>query len=171
MAKRARISNPKLPSLPGIRQPPGFGIHDVTLRARGFSGSKNWTNQEPAGDPPGDFPGTRPEWAVYWALNQLGYEEGVDFEFTKMVGSISGVSPWSQIDFVLPFYGIGIEVQGEFWHNSQGSSKQEQDIYRAANARSQGLYLIFIDENDAQADPIYYTKEALAGIDHSQSFN
>ena len=168
--RRGRASRPRLPSLPGIRQPPGYGIADISIRTRGFRGATNAGQQiEPAGEAPDGFPGTKPEWAIYWALTQHGMEHGLDFYFEKMMGGISGSMPWSQVDFVIPSHQIGIEVQGEFWHHGVGSNKIEQDVLRAARASAGGLHLVFIDEDDAIADPIYYSREALAGIDHSKN--
>jgi hypothetical protein len=168
--RRSRVSLPRLPSLPGLRQPGGYAIAEVSMRAQGFRGAASpGRQQEPAGEPPEGFPGTRPEWAIYWALEQLGYESGVDFHFEKMISHLTGAMPWSEIDFVLPLYGIGIEIQGEFWHHSVGAAKIEQDVMRMARAESAGLRVVFIDENDALADPIYFAKEALAGNDHSKN--
>jgi hypothetical protein len=121
---------------------------------------------DPAGEPPKDWMGTKPEWSVFWGLQKNGLVEGIDFTYLARLPGV-GAGYYSQVDFLMPYYFIGIEVQGKYWHYGQGTQKIMSDQMRVALFAGQGIEIIFIDEEDANSDPIYYVKEALRGIDHS----
>ncbi len=176
MAPRPRLSIKLPPSvrLPGIpRAPRGFGrFREMALLPRGERAAERFTVSEPAGDPPdwwrALYPtGTKPEWAVYWALLQMGYRDGEDFFYLVVVPGV-GHSYWSQVDFFFPDTKIVIEVQGIYWHYTLGSERQARDIFRQAAFAQRGIEIVFIDEDDALRDPLYYTREALRGRDHSK---
>jgi hypothetical protein len=162
-----------IPRLPGIpREPRGFGRSEATLIPRGMRGLEQFRVQEPAGDPPpwwlARYPGgTKPEWAVWWALVQLGYQPEVDF-FVHAVLPGVGRGFHSQIDFLLPDLHLGIEVSGLYWHYTLGTERQERDLFRLLYFAERGIRIVFIDEDDAIRDPIYYVREALQGNDHSK---
>jgi hypothetical protein len=163
----------KLPRLPGIpREPRGFGRSEASLIPRGMRGLEEFRVQEPAGEPPPWWlrrylGGTKPEWAVFWALVQLGYQPEVDFFVHAQLPGV-GRSFYSQVDFLLPDLGIGIEVSGLYWHYTLGSERQERDLFRLLAFAERGIRIVFIDEDDAIRDPIYYVREALRGNDHSK---
>lgn len=175
MARRElpRLVAPRKLRLPGIpREPRGFSRSEATFFPRGLRQLERFTQREPAGDPPGwwlaKYPsGTKPEWAIFWALLRLGLKEDEDFFVHAALPGV-GRSFWSQVDFLVPPYQVGIEVQGTFWHYGLGSERQQRDILRIAYFAERGLRIVFIDEDDALRDPIYYTREALAGNDHSK---
>jgi hypothetical protein len=152
---------------PVPKAPPGWNLTEVAAFSRTFPGAFRYEPQEPAGDPPVDWPGTRPEWAIYWAAKRLGFEENVTFFYLMRTWSV-GKDYFSQLDFFFPEYRIGIEIQGTFWHYGQGTEKIAHDEMRRALYAQLDITVIFIDEDDALADPIYYLKEALAGRDHSR---
>jgi hypothetical protein len=162
-----------IPRLPGIpREPRGFGRSEVTLIPRGMRGVESFRVQEPAGEPPPwwlqRYPGgTKPEWAVYWALVQLGYQPEVDFFVHAQLPGV-GRNFYSQVDFLLPDLGLGIEVSGLYWHYVLGWERQERDLFRLLYFAERGIRIVFIDEDDAIRDPIYYVREALQGNDHSK---
>lgn len=163
----------KIPRLPGVpREPRGFGRSEAAIIPRGMRGLEQFRVQEPAGEPPlwwlEQYPGgTKPEWAVFWALLQLGYHPEDDFfVHAQLPGAGRGFS--SQVDFLLPNLGIAIEVSGIYWHYTLGSERQERDLFRLLYFAERGIRVIFIDEDDALRDPIYYVKEALLGHDHSK---
>ena len=62
---------------------------------------------------------------------------------------------------------IGIDVQGFFAHYKLGADKQALDTDQLIELEARGVNMIFIDDNDAETDPIFYLKEARNGIDHS----
>lgn len=146
-----------LPSGPALRtgRRAGVGVAAVELQA-----------YPPA---PDTFPGTEPEWAIFWAHGQLGLQEGTDFAYRLITGgpsfrhAVGGI----ELDFYEFDLNIGIDVQGFFAHYKLGSDKQAADASTEMDIASQGITLIFIDDTDAQADPVYYLKEARDGIDHS----
>lgn len=155
----------RIPS--GSRNPRGWGALTQGSRARGLSGlAGTMQRQEPAGDPPEDWMGTRPEWAVQWGLMKAGLVDGLDFTFQARLPGV-GASYYSTVDFLITDYNIAIEVQGKYWHYGQGSDKIMTDIFRVNAYAGQGIKVIFIDEPDALADPVYFVREALEGNDHS----
>lgn len=119
--------------------------------------------------PPDTWPGTEPEWAIFWAHGQLGLREGLDFAYRLITGGPSfrhgegGV----ELDFFEYDLNLGIDVQGFFAHYALGADKQAADTSTELDIASQGITLIFIDDVDAQNDPVFYLKEARNGIDHS----
>lgn len=169
-----RVPNIRLPRTVSVpRNPKGWGTTRISLRARGIPATRGiYRPQEPAGDPPpawqARYPvGTRPEWAVYWALQyRLGLEEGQDFYYQAKLPGV-GSTYYSTVDFLVPDYSIGIEVQGKFWHYGQGTEKVFKDLFRVQAFAGQGFKVIFIDEPDALSNPVYYVEEALRGVDHS----
>lgn len=154
--------------VPVPKNPPGWNVTEVSITPRLRPYVEGFRSKEPAGDPPPDWPGTRPEWAVFWGLMQLGYEEGVDFFYLSYTMAL-GKGDFSQLDFFLPAYRIGIEIQGEFWHYRVGSEAVARDHIRRAQLVGYGIRLIFIDEEDALVDPVYFVREAIAGRDHSKT--
>lgn len=118
---------------------------------------------------PEDWPGTEPEWAIYWAHGKLGLIEGEDFAYRLLASgsSLRQATGGVEIDFFEYGLNIGIDVQGFFAHYKLGADKQAADIETLIDLESHGIDLIRIDDKDAQADPIFYLKEARNGIDHS----
>lgn len=168
--KLPKVSVPRVPGVP--REPRGWGRTEVHILPRGRREAERFRSVEPAGDPPvwwrEAFPsGTKPEWAVYWALLQLGLKPEEDFFYQAVLPGV-GRTFYSQVDFLLPDFQIGIEVQGIYWHYTLGSQRQQRDIFRVAYFAQRGIQIIFIDEDDAICDPIFYVKEALSGVDHSK---
>jgi hypothetical protein len=166
---KIKLPKVRVPSLTTRRKNPrGWSQEPLTLRERGLPQATRFTREEPAGDPPPSWPGTRPEWAIFWALTAMGRSPGVDFEYiARTPGAYQ--SYYSTVDFLLIPENIGIEVQGLFWHYGQGNDKILKDAFRQANFQAGGIKVIYIDEDHAQADPLYYVREALAGRDHSRA--
>jgi hypothetical protein len=165
------IPQVKLPQgASNTRNPPGWGSLKVRIKGQGSPLAGRMKIEEPAGEPPPTWPGTRPEWAVQWGLEHNGLVDGLDFTYQARLPGV-GAGYYSTIDFLLPDFGIGIEVQGKYWHYGQGSAKIFTDLFRVSAFAGQGIHVIFIDEGDALADPQYYVKEALQGNDHSHVIN
>jgi very-short-patch-repair endonuclease len=140
-----------------------------TGRRKGISGTPvlkvypwppppDWTLAHPVG--------TEPEWAIYWAHNQLGLFEGIDFTYQDGIFGHSTLA--ASLDFLEYDPPLAIEVQGEFAHYKLGASKLVADLDRRLLLESLGFPVIFIDEPDAERDPVFYLTEALKGIDHSK---
>jgi hypothetical protein len=116
-------------------------------------------------DRPGWWTGSLPEWAIYWAhTDVLHRKEHEDFEYIFQLDA----SP-NGIDFFEYPEQIGIEIQGLYWHYGQGGFKISSDIERKIRIESTGIILIYIDEDDALRDPVYYLREALQTRDHSRA--
>lgn len=175
MATKQAIPLPKvsLPRLPGIpEEPRGWGRTEVHVRPRGFEGAERFAPRTPAGEPPAwwkaRYPtGTEPEWAIYWGLIQNGLKPDVDFFYQVVVPGVGSIY-YSNLDFFVPDRRIGIEVQGIFWHYVLGSERQQRDITRAALFAREGIQVIYIDSDDAIANPVFYAREAIQGRDHSK---
>jgi hypothetical protein len=115
-------------------------------------------------NPPEDWTGTLPEWAINWALTRLGCV----FYFQTALGGGRGIIGGFVADFyVIEPVELFIQVQGMHWHYELGTSKMQQDALQKALIESDGKTVIYIDEDDALKAPIYYTQQALLGIDHS----
>lgn len=168
---RTKLPEVKLPRIPsGSRAPSGWGQVNIGTRTRGHPMAGGLKRPEPAGDPPDWWTGTRPEWAVYWGLQKNGLQDGLDFTYQARLPGV-GAGYYSQVDFLVDTYSIGIEVQGKFWHYGQGQQKIATDLFREQLFAGQGIKIVFIDEQDALEDPTYFVREALEGEDHSHVKN
>lgn len=117
---------------------------------------------------PVDWEGSDGEWAVYWALTALSYTEGLDFYYISRIGRAhKGQVGYTEADFLIPMSLTAIMVHGEYFHYQQGHAKQAHDEIVLATIRKSGYNPVVIDVSDALSDPIYYTREALNGIEHS----
>jgi hypothetical protein len=132
-----------------------------TGRRRG-SGTSPSADQ-PFPDPPAFWTGTLPEWAIYWAHLALGLKPFEDFQYQF---HFDGATSFDFFDFDLQ---IAIEVQGLYWHYEFQKQQAVNDQLRKIRAEVVGYTLIFIDEDDALADPIFYLREARAQRDHSRA--
>lgn len=122
-------------------------------------------------DKPETWLGSLPEWAIYWAHGVLKLKEHEDFEYLFYYGGVGEVDSFesAQFDFYEYDVGVAIEIQGLFWHYEFGGRRKvQQDAERKARAESSGLTLIFIDEDDALANPIHFLSLARNGIDRSR---
>jgi hypothetical protein len=120
----------------------------------------------PVPDMPPNWMGTLPEWAVYWAHGEMELVEGRDFIYLYQTRSIN--DPLSiQVDFLETASLIGIQIQGGFFHYMFGGHKIESDTEQRVRLTSQGITPVYIDEWDANADPIFYLREALNYRDYS----
>lgn len=109
---------------------------------------------------PAEFTGTEPEWAIYWAHLELKRKPGEDFVYISHVAGI-------QVDFEEFDYNIVLNIQGLYWHYEFSGGKIQEDLQTRAFIEATGVTLVNIDEDMALADPVYYLREALNGIDHS----
>lgn len=131
-----------------------------TNRLRGISAGDQ---TQPFPDPPATWMGTLPEWAIYWAHGALGRKEFQDFQYQY---SFDGATIFDFFEFMER---IAIEVQGLYWHYEFQGNNIANDILRKIRVESVGMTLIFIDEDHALTDPVYYLREALAERDHSRA--
>jgi hypothetical protein len=108
---------------------------------------------------------TEPEWAIYWALGKQGaqfvFQQSFWYGRKQVGGAVADFTVYSPVTIV-------IRVQGEYWHYGMGSEKIENDLFQKMRFAADGFPCIDIDEIDATTSPMYYTKEALLGIDHSK---
>ena len=122
-----------------------------------------------AADPQSKEAGSEPEIAVFNALLRVGKRPGVDFTFQSKLfgGRVEKGGKIIDFDFVDP-PDLAINVQGVYYHYEQGQSIVQSDVHTRSFLASEGVTLIFIDEDDALRDSMYYVREALAYRDHSR---
>ena len=72
------------------------------------------------------------------------------------------------LDFEIPSLSLGINVQSQYWHYGRPGSLAYDKMQRAA-LEGMGITMIYIDEEDALASPIWYVQEALKFRDHSRT--
>ncbi len=118
---------------------------------------------KPYPPPPANWAGTRPEWAIFFALTRLKVD--FDYQSSKNGGRLQrgGVV----LDFFIPDRNLAINVQGTYWHYGR-IGQTARDRSQRLNLESQGIRVIYIDENDALRNPFFYTNEALNFRDHSK---
>jgi hypothetical protein len=122
-----------------------------------------------ASDPEAKAAGSEPEIAVFNGLLQLGKKPGLDFSFQskQFGGRIEKGGRIIDFQFIDP-PDLAINVQGTYYHYERGSAFVESDVRTRSFMASQGVTLIFIDEDDALKDAKFYVREALAYRDHSR---
>ena len=119
--------------------------------------------------PPSEWAGSRPEWMFYASLISLGYQPGEDFTYQYPLDggrlSTGGVI----IDFL--FYNppnLAVNVQGIYYHYELGAETIGRDRIVREQLASQGITLIFVDEDDLLQDPTGITQDALNYQDRSR---
>ena len=106
---------------------------------------------------------SKPEKAIYNALKRLG----ITFEFQS---SLLGGRQWLGgvvADFYLPENNLIISCLGLYWHYTQ-PDRITKDKIQGIALETRGIKVIFIDEDDALRNALFYVSEALRGIDHSR---
>lgn len=115
--------------------------------------------------PPADFVGSLAEWAVWWALTQLGEE----FQFQDPIGGGRQQLGGLVADFFILSRFLIIRVQGIYFHYERGPLTISYDQLQKEQLESKGYFVVDIDEDDALREPLYYVKEALEYRDHSRT--
>lgn len=118
---------------------------------------------------PPDFQGTLPEWNILLAHWQLGLKEDVQFVYLWNAANPNSETRRTQIDFMELDINLGIQIQGFFFHyvGFDGWVIQN-DQEKRADLEALGLPIVAIDEEDANADPVYYLRAAREGRDLSR---
>lgn len=160
LSRSARASaNAELAKLFGRDNLPDIKIKTGARRGVGGPGQKS-----PYPPMPLDWLGTLPEWAIYWAHLSLGLKPELDFAYVyKLEEAPRGV------DFFEFDLQMAIEIQGLYWHYGFGAAKQLNDLERKIRLEALGITVIFIDEDHALQDPVYFLREARNGVDHSRA--
>ncbi len=114
-------------------------------------------------DPPATWMGTLPEWAIHWAHEAMGRRPFQDFQYLY---TLDGSHYYDFYEFAER---IAIEVQGLYWHYEFEQKAAVNDQMLKVRTEALGITLIFIDEDMALRDPIYYLREALNYRDHSRA--
>ncbi len=114
---------------------------------------------------PAGFLGTLPEYFVYQALVRLGFDGRFEFQSSQFGGRV--FKGGLVLDFYIREESLGINVQSQYYHYSN-RSRITQDRIQKAQLETQGIRLIWIDEEDILRNTIYYVKEALRFVDHSR---
>jgi len=116
---------------------------------------------------PASLRASKPEWYIYWALEQIGLKAGEDFVFQVPFGGGRLEMGGAVLDFYIPDIPLVISVQSDYYHYLRMEDKMQDDFIRIALETS-GTQVVYIDEEDALREPMFYAREALNGIDHSR---
>ena len=112
---------------------------------------------------PNSWPGNEPEYYVYWALTKLE----VEFEYQSDIAGGRTERGGVVVDFYIPSLGLAINVQSTYWHYANPKQRVNDQLNRLM-IEGTGVQVVYIDEEAARTNPIYYVREALRGIDHSR---
>lgn len=153
------------PSVGRLRQTATYqgGVPYQAFRTGRRRGGVGAVDEQPFPDPPTTWMGTLPEWAIKWAHGVLGRREFQDFQYQY---TLDGSHYYDFFEFDLR---IAIEVQGLYWHYEFEKKAAINDQLLKVRTEAIGVTLIFIDEDHALADPVFYLREALAERDHSRA--
>jgi len=119
----------------------------------------------PFPEPSEDWVGSRPEWAVYYALLRLGMKGKFTYQSPQLGGRTARGG--AVLDFYLPSLDLAINVQSAFYHYAS-TPQQARGEMQKIQLENMGIRVIYIEEEDALREPIYYVREALAGRSHSK---
>lgn len=113
--------------------------------------------------PPPDWMGSLPEWYIFFALLKLGQKGKFTYQSSRMGGrqARGGVI----IDFFFPDINLAINVQSLYYHYRTAQQRMNDQLQRA-QLEGMGIKVIYIMEENALANPVYYASEALRGIQH-----
>jgi len=114
---------------------------------------------------PDDWTGSAPEFYIYWALCVVGYSDKSDYQVPQMGGRLT--KGGTVLDFYIPSLNLAIMVQSVRFHLADPDQRQADALIKA-QLTSMGMSVIYIDEEDALRNPIYYVTEAIAGVSHSE---
>jgi hypothetical protein len=117
---------------------------------------------------PVGFEGSLPEFIVIQTLARLGFQQGIDYDYQSSFfgGRLDRGGLVIDFLFVNP-PDLAINVQGEFFHQEQGSVVIARDRMARAQLAGQGITLIFIDAEDILEDPERHVRDALRFVDNS----
>ena len=120
-------------------------------------------------DMPSSWEGSEPEWITFIVLQQLGKIPDEDFTYQSplMGGRLDKGGAVVAFMFRNP-PDLAINVQGNYYHYGMGVETKTRDILARVQLATQGIILIFIDEDHLEENPIYYIREALRYRDHSR---
>ena len=113
--------------------------------------------------PPIDWPGSLPEWFVNWALLQLGMAGQYTYQNSLLGGRLS--KGGMVLDFYFPALELAINVQSTYFHY-RTAAQRTNDMIQRAQLEGMGIRVVYIQEEDALRNPVFYTREALRGIEH-----
>ncbi len=116
---------------------------------------------------PEGFPGTTPEWLVYQALTQLGYKDGEDFDYQSSEQGGRAERGGSVLDFYIISLNLCINIQGTYWHYGR-VGQTANDVLIRESLESQGIRVVYLDEDDVMRNARYFVEEALKGNDYSR---
>lgn len=126
------------------------------------------TTQQQVQLPPG-WEGSIPEYVAYVEFIKAGKQPGVDFTYqTPLLGGrMTKGGVVLDFEFSNP-PDLAVNIQGVYYHYEFGIDQKARDLMSRAQVAGQGIFLIFIDEDDLMEDPTYYVEEALNYRDHSR---
>ena len=127
------------------------------------------TQQNQLSAPPG-WEGSLPEYLVYRSLTESFRKiEGVDFTYQSSLLGGRLFKGGVVLDFLFndpP--DLAINVQGTFYHYEKGTAVSQSDVLTREFMATEGITLIFIDEDDLHIKAESVVRDALRYIDRSR---
>lgn len=114
-------------------------------------------------EPPEDWLGSKPEYAIFWALLKLGMKGRFTYQSPVMGGRLA--KGGAVLDFYIPELNLAINVQSVYYHYRTTPMRVAGELQRA-QLESLGIKVIFISEEAALREPVWYVQEAIAGRQH-----
>jgi len=118
---------------------------------------------------PAWWTGSVPEYICFTTLIRLGKKPGMHFTFQNQMVGGRLEKGGRVIDFLFTDPpDLAINVQGMFYHYEKGAAVRQSNILTREFLATQGVKLIFIDEDDLMEDPEPFVRDALRYIDRSR---
>ena len=113
--------------------------------------------------------GSVPEYICFVTLIKLGKRPDIDFTYQNQMAGGRLQKGGRVIDFLfLNPPDLAINVQGQFYHYEKGAAVRQSDVLTREFLATEGIKLIFIDEDDLMTSPEAVVRDALRYIDRSR---
>ena len=113
--------------------------------------------------------GSVPEYICFVTLIKLGKSPDIDFTSQNQMAGGRLQKGGRVIDFLfLNPPDLAINVQGQFYHYEKGAALRQSDVLTREFLATEGIKLIFIDEDDLTTSPESVVRDALRYIDRSR---
>jgi hypothetical protein len=115
------------------------------------------------------WPGSVPEYICYTTLMKLGKQPDIDFTYQsqRSGGRLEKGGRVLDFQFINP-PDLAINIQGTYYHYEKGTAVSQSDVLTREFMATEGITLIFIDEDDLHVSPESVVKDALRYIDRSR---
>ena len=125
--------------------------------------------QKQKSDLPSWWQGSVPEYICYTTLMKVGKLPNRDFTYQSQTGGGRLEKGGRVLDFqFINPPDLAINVQGTFYHYEKGTAVSQSDVLTREFMATEGITLIFIDEDDLHIKAESVVRDALRYIDRSR---